>query len=925
MKLLISQFIIGLFILCVVNAAEPIQLSPGETGLPPLELSIPDTISIDTLASESDAGLDTIITYSADQINFTFDPRVTILSGDAKVHYQTMSLDAENIRIYWDKHLLEAEGGLDTFRVTVPWTPSEIDSLTALIDISLIDISLTDSSLTDSVIIDTTGNDLLLIAMPKPIFPPLKRDSVAMVGFPELDDGNQIINGTQLSYDMKTRRGKVIEGVTDMMDGHYYGEQIKKVDDKVYNIRSGYFTSCELEEPHYRFWSRDMKLIMKDRAISRPVVLYFDRTPVMILPYGVFPTKGGRHSGVIIPRYGESGSQGRYFNNLGYYWAPNDYLDVRTSMDYYERFGFLFRGDFGYTKRYKYNGGVSGSMTNKQFGDRVDRSWDVKLNHKHTLSPTMSLNANGYYVSDDKYIKNVSQNQLERLNRIIRSNATLNKRWADTPYSATINASYTKYLDTGAIDQSFPKVAFTRSRSQMIPAPEHTDKDDLKWWNKFYYRYGNTGEIRKKVRVITEISSSIIDDSLTTIEEEIEISRSRAGIQHNLGLTFTPDPIYYLAITPSVSYKETWVDEWNEYFEREDGVIDTVKHNGLPEGFRARRTFNARIGLSTRLYGLFTPKMFGLEAIRHTLSPSVNLTYVPDFSESKWNYYDIFYDDITGKKIYRDHFAGNIYGATPKTESRSVGIGVGNLFEYKVNRDGVESKGQLFTLNTGTSFNFAADSLKWANLSSSVRIPALKGGKGNGFLSQISGGNLNFRATHSFYSLNKTTNKAINKSASGGLRLLNYDLSTSFSIESSKGGSKRDTTQSTTTLSEDRFNNTMWQPSNLPWKAGFTFRYSESHTNPENITKSIWGSANLEMSVTQNWKISYSSRVDLHNRKVVSTNISLHRDLHCWEGKFVWNPTGLSKGYYLIINIKSSQLKDVKIEKREGGGGFLGL
>ena len=668
-----------------------------------------------------------------------------------------------------------------------------------------------------------------------------------------------------------------------------------------------------------------MKLIMKDRAISRPVVLYFDRTPVMILPYGVFPTKGGRHSGVIIPRYGESGSQGRYFNNLGYYWAPNDYLDVRTSMDYYERFGFLFRGDFGYTKRYKYNGGVSGSMTNKQFGDRVDRSWDVKLNHKHTLSPTMSLNANGYYVSDDKYIKNVSQNQLERLNRIIRSNATLNKRWADTPYSATINASYTKYLDTGAIDQSFPKVAFTRSRSQMIPAPEHTDKDDLKWWNKFYYRYGNTGEIRKKVRVITEISSSIIDDSLTTIEEEIEISRSRAGIQHNLGLTFTPDPIYYLAITPSVSYKETWVDEWNEYFEREDGVIDTVKHNGLPEGFRARRTFNARIGLSTRLYGLFTPKMFGLEAIRHTLSPSVNLTYVPDFSESKWNYYDIFYDDITGKKIYRDHFAGNIYGATPKTESRSVGIGVGNLFEYKVNRDGVESKGQLFTLNTGTSFNFAADSLKWANLSSSVRIPALKGGKGNGFLSQISGGNLNFRATHSFYSLNKTTNKAINKSASGGLRLLNYDLSTSFSIESSKGGSKRDTTQSTTTLSEDRFNNTMWQPSNLPWKAGFTFRYSESHTNPENITKSIWGSANLEMSVTQNWKISYSSRVDLHNRKVVSTNISLHRDLHCWEGKFVWNPTGLSKGYYLIINIKSSQLKDVKIEKREGGGGFLGL
>ncbi len=882
-------------------AAEPIQLA---------EVAIGDTIAIDTLATESEADLDTIITYSAEKIDFTFNPRITILTGDAKVRYQSMALDAENIRIYWENHLLEAEGGLDTFRVDVPWTKAELDSMAALIDDSQI---------------DTTIHDTLAMAKPKPAIPPVKRDSVAMVGYPVLNDGTQIINGKSLAYDMKTRRGKVIEGVTEMQDGHYFGEQIKKVDEKVYNVRSGYFTSCAHDEPHYRFWSRDMKLIMKDRVVSRPVVLYFDRTPVLIFPYGVFPTKGGRHSGVIIPRYGESSSQGRYFNNLGYYWAPNDYLDVRTSMDYYERYGFLFRGDFNYTKRYKYNGGISGSMTNKHFGESIDRSWDVKLNHKQTLSPTMSLNATGYYVSDDKYIKNVSQNQLERLNRIVRSNATLNKRWADTPYSTTVNASYTKNLDTRAVDQSFPKVSFTRSRSQIFPEAEGTDKDDIRWWNKIYYRYGNSGEIKKKVRVVTESSSSVVEDSLVITETEREISRSRGGIQHNIGLTFTPDPIYYIAITPSVNYKETWVDEWNEYYKREDGVIDTVKHNGLPDGFRARRTFNTRIGLSTRLYGLFTPQMFGLEAIRHTLSPSVNLTYVPDFSEAKWKYYDVFYHDITGAKIYKDRFVGNIYGATPKTESRSIGIGVGNLFEYKINRNGEESKGQLFTLNTRTSYNFAADSLKWANLNSSIRIPALKGGKGGGHFVKVTGGDLTFGAAHSFYALNDDNVSVIDKSATGGLRLLSYDLSTSFSIESVKGGAGKDTTSQSLNQPDDRFNNVVWQPSSVPWKAGFTFRYSENHTNPQNITKSIWGSANLEMSVTKNWKLSYSSRIDLHNRKIVTTNVSLHRDLHCWEGKFIWNPIGLSKGYYLIISIKSPQLKDVKVEKREGGGGFLGL
>jgi hypothetical protein len=55
------------------------------------------------------------------------------------------------------------------------------------------------------------------------------------------------------------------------------------------------------------------------------------------------------------------------------------------------------------------------------------------------------------------------------------------------------------------------------------------------------------------------------------------------------------------------------------------------------------------------------------------------------------------------------------------------------------------------------------------------------------------------------------------------------------------------------------------------------------------------------------------------------TNITIHRDLHCWEGSFNWTPVGAGKGFYLRIGIKSAQLKDVKVERQKGRGSILGF
>ena len=54
-------------------------------------------------------------------------------------------------------------------------------------------------------------------------------------------------------------------------------------------------------------------MIVNDKVIAKPIVMYIGNIPVAALPFAVFPHRTGRHSGIIIPRYGESAREGPVF------------------------------------------------------------------------------------------------------------------------------------------------------------------------------------------------------------------------------------------------------------------------------------------------------------------------------------------------------------------------------------------------------------------------------------------------------------------------------------------------------------------------------------------------------------------------------------------------------------------------------------
>ena len=54
--------------------------------------------------------------------------------------------------------------------------------------------------------------------------------------------------------------------------------------------------------------------------------------------------------------------------------------------------------------------------------------------------------------------------------------------------------------------------------------------------------------------------------------------------------------------------------------------------------------------------------------------------------------------------------------------------------------------------------------------------------------------------------------------------------------------------------------------------------------------------------------------------RITGQSYSFYRDLHGWEARFRWTPSGVRNGYFFKINIK--ELPQVKFERRQGVGRF---
>ncbi|MFQ5650345.1 MAG: putative LPS assembly protein LptD [bacterium] len=840
--------------------------SHGLLGLP--SIGAKRDSSATSSIQPADVGIDAVVEYSARTIDSRQGQGIIYLTGDAQVKYRDITIKAGKITIKQNENLLIAEGVPDT-----------------------------SNGLADSLysrVADST--------------------KIEYKDFPVFADGNEIMVGERMEFNFKSQKGRIIRGRTEFQKGHYFGDAVKRIDPKVFFVANGSYTTCDQEEPHFQFKGKKMKVIADDKVLAKPVIFFIGKIPLAIFPFAMFPTQeNGRQSGIILPQYGSSPTEGRYLRNLGYYWATNEYMDLRLTMDFFEKSGFLFRSQMNYALRYRFSGSVSGSFTNKSFGDRKERSWNLRVQHSQTIDQNTSLSVNGSFQSSNNFYRDFSNNRQQRLRRQIISNATFRKRWGEGKNSIDLNLSQTKDLESGSTSRTLPRLRYTRSRGAIIPFKEDKrgrKKGEPKWYNLIQYDY--KGLLENRVRTDT---TSNPDD----------ITRK---VEHDINLSFTsPGKLFgVLSLTQSFKYDEDWFDRRAARY-----VITDSSRNKLEaveeKGFFQRRLFRYSASASTNLFGTFRPNIFSITGFRHKMSPSISFSFRPDFSDAdRWGYF-VTATDTAGRELTFDRYSG-----TPRGKQMSMGFNLNNLFQMKLGKGEKEKKIDLFNLNFSSGYNFAADSLKLRNLATSFRANPRRNF------------NVSMSLNHSFYRFDQASRRTVDEFISP--RLTSFRLDARWSLSGSKKAAgaasgrspsldedeeavpfqrpRQDEARASGLYRSDFDPESAFSALDIPWRANLSFSYSISKANPDNPIKNAYlDLSNVELQLTRKWRIGYRLRYDLTKTKVVDQRISFYRDLHCWEARFDWNPSGIGKGYYFIINIKAPHLHDIKIENRGGATSVL--
>jgi len=820
--------------------------------IPPDTLIASDTLFTDTSAALADtlpirfakSDLEAQVVYRArDSIVYDLTNELILLYGDAQIDYQDITLKAATIEYDWPHSELAARA-----------------------------------------VEDSLGN----IVEGKPVF----------------TQADKTFTARSLRYNFKTKKGKLFELYTEEGEGFIQSPEVKKDEEDNLFAKKAFYTTCELEEPHFYIEASPLKIAPNKVLVTGPanLVIAGVRTP-LVLPFALFPLKTGQRSGIIIPEFGQQGEQGFVLKNGGYYLGISDYVDATLRGDIYTTGSWRLNAASNVRKLYRYNGNFNFGYGRLRIGNELegnlrlqkDFSFGLRFNLDPKMIPNSSLSANvnvatqGYSLYNEFDYDNHLQNQYQ-------SNITYTKRWAGKPYNFSLNFRHSQSTATRMVNLTLPQATF--GVSQFYPLRRKVVVGQPKWYEKIGLTY--TGEAQNTLTVADSVlfTPGFLDEAVL-------------GARHSIPVSTPIRVMKYFNLTPSFTYTELWYGEhYNRTFDPEPSDSATFLRIDTVRGFSAVRYYNTGVGLNTRLYGRITFKEGKLKAIRHVITPTVSGSYRPDFARPSFGYYEQVQVDTLGTEqlLYR---YPSFYGSAPAGVFGGLNFSIDNNVEMKVfsKKDTVthEKKVKLIeSLSASSAYNFAADSLKLSPIQLNARTTLVE---------RIG---VTYSATYDPYTRNDKGQR-INKSEWDAnhriARMQSASLALHSTFRSKPGTGSPVMTSPNYYPGEPEY----YTGLNFPWQLTLSYNLRLQKglgANLDTVATTQALDANISFSPTPRWRAEVRTAYDFVNNMLGYTVVDVYRDLHCWEMKFRWIPSGTLRSYTFGINVKASVLKDLKIEKK---------
>ncbi len=779
-------------------------------------------------------------------------------------------------------------------------------------------------------------------------------------GYPVFSEGGTEYEMKKVRYNFETRKAFIHNVVTQQGEGHIVANEAKMNADNSFFMRNAKYTTCDNHDhPHFYLNLSKAKVRPGKDVVTGPAWLVVADVPLfpIVLPFAFFPFTTTYSSGIIMPSYGDEMTRGFYLQNGGYYFALNDYVDLAVTGEIYTKGSWGIGARSNYRKRYKYSGNVNIYYLNTVTGERelkdvVPEAYsvakDLRINWSHSQDPK----ANMYRTLSASVNFSTSRNNHRDLSRLYSREASNNtksssvnitQRFPDSPWSLSATMNINQVSRDSTIAATLPNLSVNMSR--IYPFKRKNAVGDERWYEKISMSY--SGEFRNSITTKEDrfLKANLVRDWTN-------------GMRHNIPVSATFSLFDFIQLSPSINYTERWYtgaykQAWDPVA-RKNVPVDTVL------GFKRVYDYNTSLSAQTKIYGMYTPwKIFGnkVQAIRHVFTPSISLSYRPDFSDPKYNFYETYtYKNEYGEDVEYTYspYASMMFGTAPKGESGSIGFDFKNNLEMKI-RDDSDSTGTrkislIDDLGIGFSYNMMADSMKWSMINSNIRLKFSKSYT------------LSLNATWDpyLYELDQNGNprqvdklRALNGKGIG--KLMNTGTSFSYSLNQdtfkklfSREKSEEDDADDSNTMMPDdgtmgenpyetagrdnrmsqgdqsvgEFDPDGYLKNAVNWNLSFNYslRYGYGEFDKEKmeykgrLTHNFGLSGSLQP--TKNWNFTFNTDYNFDLKKFTNINCTLNRNLHCWSMSASFIPIGPYKSYNFTIRANSTLLQDLKYEQR---------
>jgi len=746
-------------------------------------------------------------------------------------------------------------------------------------------------------------------------------------GTPVFSEDGKDFKADSMKYNFKTKKGLVYHVVTKEGEAYLHVVSVKKNEDETWFGNYAAYTTCDLDHPHFYFKAKKVKIIPDKVMVSGPANLWIGDVPTpLYVPFGIFPVKQGQRSGIVLPEYGQDAVLGFFLRNGGYYWSINDYLNAKLTGQ------ISTNGTWGltlasqYALRYKFTGSFSFSIirTRPQDpdlpGQKTTNSYSFSWSHTEdprSLSNS-TFGASVQMQSADFYQESrVTDSRL--LNTSFNSAINFSHNFVGTPFSMQVTASHSQNLLNRTIDFTVPTLRL--SMSHVTPFKSKITSEKPKWYEQIGFAY--SFEFQNRLSTFDSI-----------LFQQQSLNKITFGVDQNFSIDAPFKIFKYFTLTPQFQYQErTYFKGNNESWDPDTVYVINPGHSVTTEDGRIKsdtvwrvnsaHDFSTSLTLGTKVTGIFKFKGKYLKAIKHVFTPSISANYHPDFGSDFWGYYKSVQSSPTGTvSRYSVFDPSAIYGIPTPGKQGALLWNLGNNFEMKTysKTDSINHEkklGLLDQVNLSGGYNFAADSLRLLPFNLTVVAARM-----------FNLMNVNFNAIFDPYatdSMNQDINKFYLLTNHKLLRFATANAGLTFTLHSKP----KPVAPTTPADQPPKFvgDYVSYAPDqiynfDIPWNLSMGYNFNITHgtyLKPDTIITVQSVNIKLDFNLTAHWKVALSTGFDIIHRQVTLTNLTIIRDLHCWELTFNWTPalpTFNGQQFSIILQPKSPTLKDLKAQKK---------